>query len=72
MWLASGDDLGLELGAVFAPTRSANASFIKDSVHVSTLKLSGHEAPTKTNPHQDASPRRLLLTNFGSEFKMAF
>ena len=34
--LASGDDLGLELGAVFAPARSPNASFMGDSVHVST------------------------------------
>ena len=60
---AGGNDSGFELGAVFAAALSANASFIGDSVHVSTLKLSGHETPTKIDRHQDASARRLRTSS---------
>ena len=59
--LAGRGNLRLELVALntSAPTTRRDARFVWNSVHVSTKKLGGHEAPTKTENYQGAAASRL-------------
>ena len=48
-----------------------NTRFVRNSVHVSTKKLSGHEAPTKSNDYQGAAASRLQCWLVAVSFSLA-
>jgi hypothetical protein len=55
--LAGRDNLRFERIAVnaSASTTHRDARFVRNSVHVSTKKLGGHDAPTKSDDNQGAT-----------------